>query len=77
MAGLAVSIKRLRPGPVPDYMTDHAAGVDLHAALDQSFTLHPGERALVPTGIALEGLAELLLRRARRNYCGSTCCVDN
>lgn len=35
-------------------MTEHAAGVDLHAALDSGFTLHPGERALVPTGIALE-----------------------
>jgi dUTP pyrophosphatase len=35
-------------------MTEHAAGVDLHAALDGTFILHPGERALVPTGIALE-----------------------
>jgi dUTP pyrophosphatase len=35
-------------------MTEHAAGVDLHAALEQAFTLAPGERALVPTGIALE-----------------------
>jgi dUTP pyrophosphatase len=35
-------------------MTEQAAGVDLHAALDSPFTLNPGERALVPTGIALE-----------------------
>jgi len=35
-------------------MTEQAAGVDLHAALDAPFVLHPGERALVPTGIALE-----------------------
>ena len=35
-------------------MTEHAAGVDLHAALDSPFTLHPGERALVPTGLAVE-----------------------
>lgn len=35
-------------------MTEHAAGVDLHAALEADFTLHPGERALVPTGIAIE-----------------------
>lgn len=35
-------------------MTQHAAGVDLHAALDSDFILHPGERALVPTGIAIE-----------------------
>ena len=35
-------------------MTEHAAGVDLHAALESEFILHPGERALVPTGIAIE-----------------------
>ena len=35
-------------------MTEQAAGVDLHACLDAPFTLQPGERALVPTGIALE-----------------------
>jgi dUTP pyrophosphatase len=35
-------------------MTEQAAGVDLHAALDDTFVLHPGERALVPTGLALE-----------------------
>lgn len=35
-------------------MTEQAAGVDLHAALDADFVLHPGERALVPTGIAIE-----------------------
>ena len=54
MSGLAVRIKRLRPGPVPCYMTEQAAGVDLRAALEHAFTLKPGERALVPTGIALE-----------------------
>lgn len=51
---LSVKIKKLRPATVPRYMTEQAAGVDLHAALEQEFTLHPGERALVPTGIALE-----------------------
>ena len=44
----------MRSGPIPCYMTEHAAGVDLHAALDSGFTLHPGERGLVPTGIAIE-----------------------
>ena len=44
----------MRPGPLPRYMTEHAAGVDLHAALESGFTLQPGERALVPTGIAVE-----------------------
>ena len=54
MGGIAVRIKRLRPATIPCYMTEQAAGVDLHACLDQGFTLQPGERALVPTGIALE-----------------------
>jgi dUTP pyrophosphatase len=54
MPGIEVKIKRLRPACVPCYMTEHAAGVDLQASLDAPFTLHPGERALVPTGIALE-----------------------
>ena len=51
---IAVRIKRIRRTTIPAYMTEHAAGVDLHAALEQEFVLHPGERALVPTGIALE-----------------------
>ena len=54
MSGITVRIKRVRPTSIPCYMTEHAAGVDLHAALDGDFTLHPGERALVPTGIAVE-----------------------
>ena len=54
MSGCAVRIKRVRPSSIPCYMTEQAAGVDLHAALDGAFTLHPGERALVPTGIAIE-----------------------
>lgn len=37
----------------PKYMTASAAGMDLHACLTETMTLVPGERALVPTGIAL------------------------
>ena len=54
MKSIPVRIKRLRPTSLPCYMTDHAAGVDLHASLEDDFTLHPGERALVPTGLAME-----------------------
>jgi dUTP pyrophosphatase len=39
---------------IPGYATEHAAGVDLHMALDAPLTLAPGERALIPTGLALE-----------------------
>jgi len=37
---------------LPAYATVHAAGLDLMAAIDAPITLEPGERALVPTGIA-------------------------
>jgi dUTP pyrophosphatase len=45
----------LRPGlaQLPSYASDGAAGLDLHAALDQAMTLAPGARAAVPTGIAI------------------------
>lgn len=53
----AVRVRRVRTGaeplPLPRYQTAHAAGLDLHADLDMPLTLAPGERALVPTGLAL------------------------
>lgn len=41
---------------MPVYESDAAAGVDLRAALreDEPITLKPGERVLVPTGLAME-----------------------
>ena len=51
---LTVQVRRLSPAAIlPRYMTDLAAGVDLHAALAADVTLAPGERTLVPTGLAL------------------------
>lgn len=35
-------------------MTTHSAGMDLYADLSEDVTLVPGERTLVPTGIAIE-----------------------
>lgn len=34
-------------------MTSHSAGMDLYADLAADAVLHPGERLLVPTGIAI------------------------
>ncbi len=49
-----VEIQKLRPDAIlPEYQSDAAAGMDLAAALDGPVTLAPGERALVPTGLAL------------------------
>ncbi len=41
--------------PLPVYATEQAAGLDLAAAIavDETLTLNFGERALVPTGLAL------------------------
>ncbi|HOM81400.1 MAG TPA: dUTP diphosphatase [Armatimonadota bacterium] len=39
--------------PLPDYATEHSAGADLLAAIEGELRLAPGERALVPTGIAV------------------------
>ncbi|MEW6448241.1 MAG: dUTP diphosphatase [Bacillota bacterium] len=51
-----VSIQRL-PGaedlPLPEYATAEAAGLDLYAALPEAVELPPGERRLIPTGIAI------------------------
>jgi dUTP pyrophosphatase len=51
-----IKIKRLRKHhlPVPAYQTEHAAGMDLMADVEASFTLAPMARAAVPTGFAIE-----------------------
>jgi dUTP pyrophosphatase len=36
--------------PMPEYMSEHASGMDLYAAVSEPLTLRPGERALVPSG---------------------------
>ncbi len=47
-----VLISRLDPGlPIPSYAHPGAAGADLHARED--VLLAPGQRALVPTGVAI------------------------
>ncbi|HLB59736.1 MAG TPA: dUTP diphosphatase [Bdellovibrionota bacterium] len=40
--------------PLPQYASEHAAGLDLLASISETLTLQPKERALVPTGIAIE-----------------------
>ena len=48
-------IKRLRGKETtfPQYMTPHSAGMDLFASLEEEVTLSPGERRLIPTGVAI------------------------
>jgi len=56
-AALPVEVVRVRPGAapldLPRYMSPGAAGLDLLADVDDEVSLAPGERVLVPTGIAI------------------------
>ncbi len=38
---------------MPAYMSEHASGMDLVAAVTEPVTLLPGKRALIPTGISI------------------------
>ena len=51
-----VAVKRLPHGeglPLPAYATPGAAGIDLLAAISEDITLAPGDRRLIPTGLAI------------------------
>jgi dUTP pyrophosphatase len=53
--GPRVLFKKLRADAVvPRYMTAHAAGLDLAAALDAPVEIAPGQRAAIATGLALK-----------------------
>jgi dUTP pyrophosphatase len=51
-----IKIKRLKGnenGPLPTYMTEHAAGLDIHAFLEEDVLIAPGQRRLIPTGLTV------------------------
>ncbi|MGM0453665.1 MAG: dUTP diphosphatase [Thermodesulfobacteriota bacterium] len=55
---LTIQCRRLRPEAdadiaLPCYMTAHAAGMDLCAAVSDSVVIDPGEIELIPTGFAV------------------------
>jgi dUTP pyrophosphatase len=51
---LPLRIRRLRDNAIlPRYMSALAAGMDLHAALDAPLEIAPGQRCLIPTGLAM------------------------
>lgn len=54
----ALQLLRLHPDkdrdiPLPRYMTPDAAGMDIHAAVNEPKVLEAGEIALIPTGFAM------------------------
>lgn len=49
-----IEFKKLRTeAQIPQYMTSLAAGLDVHALPIKSILLAPGQRCLVPTGLAV------------------------
>ncbi len=56
MESVRVALRRLPHGeglPLPEYMSRHAAGADVCAAVRDALTLLPGARALVPAGFSI------------------------
>ncbi len=73
MSQLDVRFKKLseRIGteiPLPTYATSGSAGMDLRACLEEDVVILPGERAKVPTGIAIQiphtGIVGLVFARS-------------
>ena len=55
---LTIPIRRVRGHvdqdlPLPQYMSERAAGMDLVAGVDEDETIQPQEVALIPTGLAV------------------------
>lgn len=75
-----VQLKRL-PGnedvPLPERMSELAAGFDLYAAVQEPLTIAPGHRVLVPTGFAMalppQLEAQIRPRSGLANKQGITC----
>ncbi len=51
---MKIKIVNKSNNPLPGYSTDHSAGMDLRAYLNESITLKPLERTLIPTGLFIE-----------------------
>lgn len=50
---MQLSIQLLRNGQMPTYGTQHSAGLDLYAAIDEDIILKPGQYQLIPCGFAM------------------------
>lgn len=56
---MQIKFKKLNPAigvsmPEPAYATSGAAGIDLPASLKEPLVVEPGEKILVPTGLAVD-----------------------
>jgi len=49
-----IKLKKVRKdAKIPKYMTQKSAGLDIFACISSNITLKPGQRTLIPTGIAI------------------------
>lgn len=48
---MKLEIVNKSPFPLPDYLTEGSAGIDLYANISEPISLKPLERVLIPTGI--------------------------
>jgi len=49
-----IQFLRLRPNaPLPRYMSEHSAGMDICAAVESDLMIQPGRIAMIPTGFAI------------------------
>jgi dUTP pyrophosphatase len=56
LTDLRLQIRRLPSAdglPLPAYMTEGAAGMDLHAAVGPDIIINPGDVGLIPTGLEM------------------------
>ena len=55
MQKINIPLKRTRDNglPLPNYATTLSSGADLYADIDEDIVLKTGQRALIPTGIAV------------------------
>lgn len=51
---MKINIVNKSENPLPGYSTDHSAGMDLRANLQNPVTIKPLERLLIPTGLFIE-----------------------
>jgi dUTP pyrophosphatase len=54
MSILTIKVINQSEHPLPEYATEHAAGLDLKANLKEPVVLKPLQRQLIPTGLFIE-----------------------
>lgn len=54
MSVLTIKVINQSEHPLPEYATEHAAGLDLKANLKEALVLKPMQRQLIPTGLFIE-----------------------